>query len=91
VPPALDLRMILRGGVFGAQRIARHLWRMCVALLITAASFFLGQQQVFPAPLRGSPFPFVPEITVLGLLIFWLVRVRCTNWFKTLWNADSAI
>ena len=24
-----DLRMLLRGGVFGTQRIARHLWRMC--------------------------------------------------------------
>src|SRR6185436_14086230 len=26
---ALDLRMITRGGVVGAQRLARHLWRMC--------------------------------------------------------------
>jgi hypothetical protein len=79
---ALDLRMIVRGGVFGAQRIVRHLWRMCVALLITAVSFFLGQQQVLPAFLRGSPLLFVPEIAVLGVLIFWLVRVRFTNWFK---------
>lgn len=29
-----DLHMILRGGLRGAQRIARHLWRMCLALLI---------------------------------------------------------
>jgi len=79
---ALDLRLILRRGVFGAQRITRHLWRMCVALLIASFSFFLGQQQVFPASVRGSPFLFVPEIVVLGLLIFWLVRVRFTNWFK---------
>jgi len=79
---ALDLRMILRGGVFGAQRIARHLWRMCVALLIATTSFFLGQPQVFPASVRGSPLLFVPEIVVLGLLIFWLIRVLFTNWFK---------
>jgi hypothetical protein len=24
-----DIRMLVRGGVFGAKRIARHLWRMC--------------------------------------------------------------
>lgn len=79
---ALDLKMILRGGVYGAQRIARHLWRMCVALLIAAFSFFLGQQQVFPAFLQGSPWLFVPEIVVLGLLIFWLCRVLFTSAYR---------
>ncbi len=24
-----DVRMLVRGGISGAQRIARHLWRMC--------------------------------------------------------------
>jgi uncharacterized membrane protein len=33
-----DLKMILRGGISGARRIARHLWRMCFALFF-AASF----------------------------------------------------
>jgi len=80
---ALDLRMILRGGVSGASRIARHLWRMCLALGIAAASFFLGQQQLFPAALRGSPLLFLPEIAVLGLLFFWLVRVRFARGFRT--------
>lgn len=37
-----DVRMLLRGGVFGAKRIARHLWRMCFGLFIAAGSFFLG-------------------------------------------------
>src|SRR5436309_784273 len=26
-----DLKMILHGGISGAQRIARHVWRMCFA------------------------------------------------------------
>ena len=73
---ALDLRLILRRGVLGTQRITRHLWRMCVALLIASFSFFLGQQQVFPASVRGSPLLFVPEIAILAVMIFWLVRVR---------------
>jgi hypothetical protein len=73
---ALDLRLILRRGVLGTQRVTRHLWRMCVALLIASSSFFLGQQQVFPASVRGSPLLFAPEIAILAAMIFWLVRVR---------------
>ncbi len=34
--------MLARGGVLGAKRIARHLWRMCFGLFIAAGSFFLG-------------------------------------------------
>jgi len=49
-----DIRMIARGGIAGRQRITRHLWRMCFGLFIATGSFFLGQQQVFPAFLRGS-------------------------------------
>jgi hypothetical protein len=77
-----DFRMIRRGGVFGTQRIARHLSRMCGALLIAAVSFFLGQQQVFPAWIRGSTWLFVPEIVVLAFWGFWFVRVRFTKWFE---------
>jgi uncharacterized membrane protein len=73
-----DLRVFWRGGISGAARIARHLWRMCLVLLIAAISLFLGQQQLFPALLRKTGALLVPEALVLGLLIFWLVRVRFT-------------
>jgi hypothetical protein len=71
-----DLKVLLRRGVSGVDRIARHLWRMCAALFIAAASLFLGQPKVFPASLRDSPLLFVPEIAVLGLMVFWLIRIR---------------
>lgn len=77
-----DVRMLLRGGVFGAHRIARHLWRMCFALFIAAGSLFLGQQQVFPALLRKTNVLFLPSILPLILMIFWLFRVRFTNAYK---------
>ena len=77
-----DVRMLLRGGAFGRQRIARHLWRMCFALYIAAGSFFLGQQKVLPVFVRGSPILFVPVSLPLLLMIFWLVRVRFTNVFQ---------
>jgi len=45
--------MLLHGGVSGAKRIVRHLWRMSFAFWIAAFSFLLGQQKVMPAYIRG--------------------------------------
>jgi hypothetical protein len=73
---SLDLRMILRGGVAGPQRLARHLWRMCLALFVASGSLFLGQPQVFPAPLRNSPLLIGLSVAPLAFLIFWMIRVR---------------
>jgi len=79
----LDLRMILRGGIAGAPRIARHVWRMCFALFIATGSFFLGQQKVMPAFMHGSPILVALGIAPLPFMIFWLARVRLTSRFKT--------
>jgi hypothetical protein len=66
-----DLRMLLRGGVFGLQRIVRHLWRMCLGLFIASGSFFLGQgSKIFPGVFRGSPLLLIPAFLPLGLLAF---------------------
>jgi hypothetical protein len=77
-----DIRLLVRGGVLGVKRITRHLWRMCFGLFIATGSFFLGQQQVFPAFIRKANVLFVPAILPLILLIFWLFRVRFTNAYK---------
>jgi uncharacterized membrane protein len=77
----LDLNFILRGRLARHQRIARHLWRMCAALAIAAFSFFLGQQDEFPAAWRGLAIWFVPPLAVLAAMVFWLVRVRFTAAF----------
>ncbi|MDB5452392.1 MAG: hypothetical protein JWO33_970, partial [Caulobacteraceae bacterium] len=39
-------------------------------------SLFLGQQQVFPEPLRGSPILMVAALAPLAAMVFWLLRVR---------------
>jgi len=75
--------MILRGGLSRSARIARHLWRMSAALTIASGSFFLGQQRIMPAFMQGSPWLFVPAIAPLLLMVFWLIRVRLTPWFKS--------
>jgi uncharacterized membrane protein len=78
-----DVRMLLRGGVFGAQRITRHLWRMCFGLFIATGSFFLGQgSKVFPEWLLKTNVLFIPAILPLILLIFWVLRVRFTDAYK---------
>jgi len=81
-----DIRALVRGGIWGTQRIVRHLWRMCFALFIATGSFFLGQQQVFPAAWRGAPAWFVPALLPLALLIYWVLRVWFTKEYQ---RADS--
>lgn len=74
---ALDLRTILRGGVTGVPRIARHLWRMCVALFIATSSFFFGQQDVLPQALRDLPILLlILGFGPLAAMLFWLIRIR---------------
>lgn len=74
-----DVRMLARN-IPWAQRIARHLWRMCFALWIAAASFFLGQSDEFPEALRIMPLLCTPVLLVLLLLFYWLARVLFTPW-----------
>jgi hypothetical protein len=90
-----DVRTLVGGGVAGAKRIARHLWRMCFGLFIAAGSFFLGPSN---RPLRllsaaGLGQHLSPALFSIGvyltltllplvLLVYWLVRVRFTNFYK---------
>jgi hypothetical protein len=84
-----DVRMLVRGGVSGTQRIARHLFRMCYALFTASASFFLGRQQIFPAFLRNTGALFLLSFLPLILMIFWIFRVRFTNAYKKQWVASG--
>jgi uncharacterized membrane protein len=76
---ASDVRMFVRGGVSGTQRIARHLWRMGLALWIAVSSLFLGQAQVFPAAVRAAHVLPVPVLAVAAVTVFWLCRVAFTR------------
>jgi hypothetical protein len=72
----LDLNAILRAKLTAAQRISRHLWRMCFAFFIATGSFFLGQQDVMPQAVRGSLILFVLAFAPFAVMAFWLVRLR---------------
>lgn len=87
-----DVRMLLRGGISGTKRIARHLWRMCFGLFIASGSFFLGPSnrplrllssigvgKHLPAAIFNMALYLSLTMLPLILLIFWLIRVRFTN------------
>ena len=81
-----DARMLWAGGVTGARRIGRHLWRMCLGLAMAAGSAFTnGLPRLLP---HGTHLPlallFAPQLAVLVLLLFWAARVRFTGWYSHL-------
>lgn len=77
-----DLTFLTHGRLSARARIARHLWRMCLALTLAAAAFFLGQPEYFPETLRGTLILAVPPLATLLLMIFWFGRVWLTGAFK---------
>lgn len=79
----LDIKVLLKGGIAGAARIARHLWRMCLGLFIATGSFFIGQQQDMPASIQGSPVLLILGFAPLLAMVFWLVRTRGPSIGKT--------
>lgn len=77
-----DVRLVLAGGISGARRIARHLWRMLAALVFAFGSAFTnGVPRLLPGPMHVTPIFFAPMLLPLGLLVFWMLRVRATGWF----------
>jgi len=78
-----DVRMLVRGGIFGTQRrLARHLWRMCFGLFVAAASIFLARAHLFPVFMRKTGMlAFLTFLPVI-LMIFWLIRVRFASAYK---------
>jgi len=71
-----DVRMLMRGGVSGAKRIARHLWRVSFALLIAILSLYPGQAKLFSAAMRESKLIFAPHIFLVVSMFYWLWRIR---------------
>ena len=70
-----DVRVMRGWRTRGSFRIARHLWRMCFAMFIATASFFLGPSRRLPPFLRHSPLRPIPVLLVLLLMFYWLARV----------------
>ena len=70
-----DVRVLRTGARTGAHRIARHLWRMCIALFIAALSASFQFSRMVPRELR-IPVMIIPMFVALGCMVYWLWRVR---------------
>ena len=89
-----DLRMILRGGVAGAQRLVRHLWRMCFGLFAASGSFFLGRSsteplrsqglraRIFTNAVQATHVTLIPVLIIIVMMIYWIIRVKRTKTYK---------
>jgi uncharacterized membrane protein len=99
---AADIRMLIRGGVAGVQRLVRHIWRMGFALFIAAGSLFLGtasdpilrktglRATIFTNEVRATHLPQVPVLIIVVVTIFWLIRVRFPSASRRLKSPSSA-
>ena len=81
-----DARLVWTGGVTGARRIGRHLWRMCLGFTLAVGSAFTtGLPRLLPKTVDVPIILlFIPQLSSLVLLIFWMIRVRFTSWYKGL-------
>ena len=79
--------MMRAGGIQGPRRIARHLWRMCFAMWVAAASFFWGPPGRVPEVIRIPALQAVAVLVPIVVMVYWLWRIRSR---KTLLRASSA-
>lgn len=70
-----DLSAALRKSLPRPERIARHLWRMCFALLIAVGSFAAQGARILPPSIPRRELLFGSMLIVLVIMIYWLIRV----------------
>ena len=71
-----DIRVIRAGGIQGPRRIKRHLWRMCFAMWVAAASFFWGPPGRVPEVIYYPALLPIPVLTPVAVMLYWLWRIR---------------
>lgn len=71
-----DWRMLRGGELSGKPRLKRHLWRLCFAMWVAAASFFWGPPNRVPEIIRVPVLLPIPVLTPIVMMLFWLWRMR---------------
>jgi hypothetical protein len=85
-----DARVVFGGALSAVSRISRHLWRMCLGLTLAAGSGFTnGFARLLPGPYHVPNGFFLPQFLPLGLLLFWIIRVRSKGWRQSVVEGDS--
>lgn len=71
-----DWRMLRAGELSGKPRLKRHLWRLCFAMWVAAASFFWGPPNRVPEIIRIPALLPIPVLTPIAAMLYWLWRMR---------------
>jgi len=71
-----DTRMIRAAGIHGPLRLRRHLWRMCFAMWVAAASFFWGPSERVPEIIRVPALQAGAVLTPIVAMIYWRWKLR---------------
>jgi hypothetical protein len=74
----LDLRLVF-AGIGNRHRIARHLWRMNLAMAIGIISVTPRLNRLAGHPFHSDALLVVPTLLVLIFLTYWLRRVLMTK------------
>lgn len=85
-----DIRMMRAGGIQGARRIARHLWRMCFAMWVAAASFFWGPPDRVPEVIRIPALQAIGVLLPVFVMLYWLWRLRARRGLRRQPSQPSA-
>lgn len=75
---ALDLRLLI-GGIGNKHRIARHLWRMNLAMAIAIISVTPRLNRLSGHAIQSNALLVAPTFMVLLFMFFWLWRVLVTK------------
>jgi uncharacterized membrane protein len=71
-----DAKLLSAGRLTGSSRLKRHLWRLCFAMWIAAASFFWGPKGRVPEIINIPALLPIPVLTPIGVMLYWLWRLR---------------
>ena len=86
-----DVRLLIRGGISGRQRMARHIWRMCYGLFVATGSIFLARAHLFPVLLRKTGALILLGVLPLLVMVFWLIKIRTGNTYKRVSAQANAV
>lgn len=73
-----DVKVMIRNTLNYQQKLTRHLWRMCFALLLSTVSFFLSRAHLFPVFVQETGVLTLLAVLPLLILFYWTVRIRFT-------------
>lgn len=86
-----DFKLLRAGGIEGKARIKRHLWRLCFAMWVAAASFFWGPPNRVPEIIRIPALLPIPVLTPIVVMFYWLWRMRGKKAVKNIVTASPIV